>query len=132
MQSYGPDPATRPSNDSYNDMNTKHLTPQTPRNPHRASKISPPPPTLPLPFGLTGTLAPLPGGRGLCYLLPSPSPSPSSTPTPHTILKPSDDPSESQWLSTLSPTLLAQNPTSYRLARPIPSLSNPQMYVIDG
>ncbi|KAK0652559.1 phosphotransferase family protein [Cercophora newfieldiana] len=81
---------------------------------------SSPPASVLTAFGLTGTPTPIPGGRGLCFRISN------------TILKPCDDLPESQWVSSLSANLLGQNPTSYRLAIPIPSVSNPESYVVDG
>jgi len=71
-------------------------------------------------FGLTGTPIPIPGGRGLCCRIGD------------VILKPCDDPAETQWLSQLSTTLLRLSPTAYRLAMPLPSVSDANNFVVDG
>jgi len=71
-------------------------------------------------FGLSGIVVPVPGGRGLCYRVGD------------TILKPCDDIAESQWLSQLSAAILRTSPTSYRLAIPMASLSDPNSYAVNG
>jgi uncharacterized protein (TIGR02569 family) len=71
-------------------------------------------------FGLTGTPIPIPGGRGLCYRIGE------------VIFKPCDDSAETQWLSQLSTTLLSLSPTAYRLAMPLPSVSDANNFVVNG
>ncbi|KAK4445733.1 hypothetical protein QBC34DRAFT_471489 [Podospora aff. communis PSN243] len=80
----------------------------------------PPPPSVLAGFGLTGTPIPLSGGRGLCFRIAN------------TVLRPCDDASESQYLSDLTKSLLALNPTSYRLAKPLPSVSDPSQFIISS
>ncbi|KAK5656688.1 hypothetical protein OQA88_4234 [Cercophora sp. LCS_1] len=70
-------------------------------------------------FGLIGTPTPVRGGRGLCYRIAN------------TILKPSDDSTESEFAASLSAALLAGNPTAYRLAVPLPSRRAPTTFVVN-
>ncbi len=81
---------------------------------------SQPSPTTLLAFGISGTPTLLSGGRGLCYRIGD------------TVLRPCDDEAESQWLAQLSRDLLARSPAGYRLASPVPSVTNPNTFVVDG
>jgi len=82
--------------------------------------MSPPIPEVINAFGLNGTPKPLPGGRGLCYLVGE------------TVFKPSDNDEEAQWLSELTSKLLLRSPTSYRLAKPLAVADQPNTFVFDG
>lgn len=84
---------------------------------------TPPSPSTLRSFGLSDQLAlePLPGGRGLCYR------------TGSIVLRPVDDAAEAEWLCHLTATLLARfTPEAYRLAAPIPAVTSPDRFVIDG
>ncbi|KAE9375994.1 phosphotransferase family protein [Stipitochalara longipes BDJ] len=81
--------------------------------------MNPPSPEIINAFGLSGTPKPLPGGRGLCYLVGE------------TVFKPADDDTEAQWLSELATKLLIRSSASYRLSKPLAVFGQPCTFVFD-
>jgi len=106
---------------------------------HLSEMPSPPSAATLAAFGLQGDPSPLPGGRGLCFIITqqhhehnqaphNPQKTPPTTKTP-VVLRPTDDIPESQFVAQLSTALLnlhLQNnpPKEYRLATPLPAVAS--------
>ncbi|TPX07538.1 uncharacterized protein E0L32_002141 [Thyridium curvatum] len=82
--------------------------------------MTPPPPDVIEAFGLNGSPEPMPGGRGLCYIVDQ------------VVFKPSDDDVEAQWISKLVADLHISSQTLYRLAAPISTVSRPGTFLFKG